>query len=90
MNKQDLAAFVREHMMREGEVLPRDPEWKDPFAVALVTTAAGAHEVRIAQPVVLAGRRDSNLPDVLVAGVYGRDRYPEAARRMNRLIDEQL
>lgn len=90
MNEKDLLAFVGEHMMREGETLPREPEWKDPFAVALVTTTAGAHEVRVAQPAVIGGRRDSRLPDVLVAAVYGRNRYDAAARRMNRLIDEQL
>lgn len=90
MKNKDLVAFVRENMMREEETLPRGPEWKDPFAVALVTTVSGAHEIRVAQPAVIGGRLDSNLPDVLVAGVYGPKRYAEAARRMNRLIDEQL
>ena len=78
MRKSDLLAFVGEHMMREGEVLPRDPEWKQPFAVALVNLEAGGYEIRVAQPAVIAGLTDSNLQDVNIVGVYGPNKYSEA------------
>lgn len=90
MKKGELLDFVREHMMREGETLPREPEWKAPFAIALVELAAGGYELRVAQPAVIGGRQNSNLPDVNIVAVYGRDKYPAAARRMNHLVDEEL
>ena len=90
MNKSDLLNFVQENMMREGETLPRDPEWKKPFAVALVELEAGGYELRVAQPAVVNGLIDSNLQSVNVVNIYGRDKYSKAAKRFNSLVDEEL
>lgn len=90
MKKSDLIAFAHEHMMREGEILPRDPEWVNPFAVALVELEAGGYEIRVSQPDVVAGRKISNLPDVNIIAVFGRDKYSKAATRFNRLVDDEL
>lgn len=90
MKKKELLQFVNEHMMREDETLPRDPEWVKPFAVALVELEAGGFELRVAQPDVIAGRHHSNLPDVNIVDVFGRDKYSKAAKRFNLLVDEEL
>ncbi len=89
MNSNDAWDFARKEMLEEGETLRR-AEPAGPFVVALVELEGGGFENRAAQPSVVYRNRNSRLPAVARIATYGRSQYEVAARRFNRLVDEEL
>lgn len=81
--------FARKELLQESETLHRVEE-QGPFVAALVELEKGGFVIRVAQPQVILRGRHTKLPLVSQIGPWGARKYPEAARRFDLLVDEQL
>lgn len=89
MNHNDAWDFACKEMIEEGETLRR-VEPAGPFVVVLVELPGGGYDNRAAQPAVVYRNRNSRLPAVARIATYGPTSYRAAARRFNRLVEEEL
>ncbi len=89
MNHNDAWDFARKEMLEEDEVLKR-VEPAGPFVVALVELPGGGYDNRAAQPAVVYRNRNSRLPAVARIATYGPTSYRAAAKRFNKLVEEEL
>lgn len=90
MTSKELLEFVNKEMMEAGETLARDPEESGPFAVALIELPAGGYVIRVAQPAVILHNKPTKLDPIYTIGPWGVNAFPAAARRFNKLVDEDL
>lgn len=79
--------FAAAELVEAGEEM-RLAEREGPFVAALVELADGGYVVRVAQPRVIHGGRQSRLADVYQLGPWGPSGYAAAARRLYQLIDD--